>query len=138
MDNAAAEPSAFSGTANVFQFSSSESSSSNAQPSQFSFTEHGGTRATENANVASGNRREMCDLTGVEKPPLNPLVESEAPKEPRKCKAKESDYIKIDPLPSVINLRQWRSHVRKVVQAASAYPKEALQWILVVEKAETW
>ena len=77
----------------------------------------------------------MFDVTNVETPPTR--VEPEVPVEPKKIKSKEADYTKIDPLPSVINLRQWRSHVRKVVHASSAHPKEALAWILFVEKAET-
>ena len=53
-------------------------------------------------------------------------------------KSKESETVKVEQTPSVINIRKWRSSLRKSVSAASAHPKEALQWILEVEETKNW
>ena len=49
-------------------------------------------------------RRHMLDVNNVEAATIK--IEPEVPVEPKKIKAKEADYIRIDPLPTVINLRQ--------------------------------
>ena len=56
----------------------------------------------------------------------------------KRHKPKEAAVVKVDFEPTVQQIRQFRTMIRRNVVAASAMPRETLIWIMEVEHAESW
>ena len=52
------------------------------------------------------------------------------------AKFKEGDHCKFEPIPTVPQFRNWKSHFKKVVAGVSGRPERAFQWITEVETAK--
>ena len=53
-------------------------------------------------------------------------------------KAKEAEYIKLPNWPEPCQKRRFVMYVRRQVSVSSAYPHEAMRWMLEAERATAW
>ena len=61
---------------------------------------------------------------------------AEETRDRRKPRVKEADSIKVPPMPSPLQYRQWKGSIRTEVTAASGRGEEAFQWVLDAESRD--